>query len=108
MYRLFNFAIGLFIPPGFQHITWKLFIIFGILCVAAAVQAFFTYPETCGKSLEEIETMFRKGGPKPWRTKPGGSLLDQKVLDWQSNRKEDGIAAGTEEDRMEFGESKAH
>lgn len=47
---LFNFAIGLFIPPAFQNISWKLFIIFGILCFGAAVQAFFTYPETAGKS----------------------------------------------------------
>lgn len=42
---LFNFAIGLFIPPAFQNISWKLFIIFGILCFAAAAQAFISYPE---------------------------------------------------------------
>jgi len=40
---LFNFALGLFTPPAFINITYKVFIIFGILCVAAAVQAFFTY-----------------------------------------------------------------
>ena len=27
--------------------------------------------------------MFRKGGPRPWHTKPGGSLLDQHILDVQ-------------------------
>lgn len=47
---LFNFAIGLFVPPAFLNITYKIFIIFGVLCVAAAVQAYFTYPETCGKT----------------------------------------------------------
>lgn len=46
---LFNFALGLFVPPGFRNITYKIFIIFGVLCIGAAVQAFFTYPETCGK-----------------------------------------------------------
>jgi TRAP-type C4-dicarboxylate transport system permease small subunit len=48
---LFNWALGLFVPPAMRNITYKLFIIFGVLCFAAAVQAFFTYPETCGKTL---------------------------------------------------------
>ena len=76
---LFNFAIGLFIPPGFQNISWKLFIIFGVLCFGAFAQAFLTYPETAGKSLEEIELLFSKGGPRPWKTKPGDSRLDGEV-----------------------------
>jgi len=43
---LFNFALGFFIPPGFRNITWKMFIVFGTLCIGAAIQTFFTYPET--------------------------------------------------------------
>lgn len=39
---LFNFAIGLFIPPAFRNITWKLFIVFGTLCFGGAIQFFFT------------------------------------------------------------------
>ena len=35
---LFNFALGLFVPPGFRNITYKIFIIFGSpvsgLCVS--------------------------------------------------------------------------
>jgi len=85
--RLFNFAIGLFIPPAFENISWKLFIIFGVLCIGASIQAFFTYPETCGKTLEEIESMFRKGGQKPWHTKPGDSLLDKRILEIQETGK---------------------
>ena len=42
---LFNFAIGLFIPPAFLSIKWGLFIVFGVLCCLAAIQFFFTYPE---------------------------------------------------------------
>jgi len=78
---LFNFAIGLFIPPGFQNISWKLFIVFGVLCFGAAAQAFLLYPETAGKSLEEIEEMFSPGGPKPWHTKPGNSKLDAVIAE---------------------------
>lgn len=76
---LFNFALGLFVPPAFLNITYKTFIVFGVLCFAAAIQAFFTYPETCGKTLEEIEIMFSRGGPHAWRTKPGESRLDAEI-----------------------------
>lgn len=76
---LFNFAIGLFLPPAFRNITYKIFLIFGVLCFAAAVQAFFTYPETCQKTIEEIELLFSNGGPKPWHTKPGGSRLEAEI-----------------------------
>jgi len=93
---LFNFAIGFFIPPAFANITWKLFIVFGTLCFGAAIQAYFTYPETAGKTLEEIEELFRKGGPRPWHTKPGGSLLDQKVLKYREHGHKTGGVMETE------------
>ena len=76
---LFNFALGLFVPPGFRNITWKIFIIFGILCWGAAAQCYFTYPETAKKTLEEIEVLFSKDGPHPWKTKPGDSRLDREI-----------------------------
>lgn len=100
---LFNFAIGLFIPPAFQNISWKLFIIFGILCFGASVQAFLTYPETAGKTIEEIELLFNDSAIKPWKTKPGDSLLDAKVEEVrQTNRRLSSVAAtGNEKDVFE-------
>lgn len=53
-----------------------MFIVFGFMCLLAATQFYFTYPETCGKTLEEIEILFSPAGPKPWKTKPGESRLD--------------------------------
>lgn len=38
------------------------------------------YPETAGKTIEEIEEMFSKGGPRPWKTKPGNSKLDERMV----------------------------
>lgn len=76
---LFNFALGLFIPPAFRNILWKSFIVFGVLCFGAAVQFYFTYPETCGKTIEEIELLFSPEGPPPWKTKPGNSRLDREI-----------------------------
>ncbi|KAF2150933.1 MFS transporter [Myriangium duriaei CBS 260.36] len=76
---LFNFALGLYIPPGFINIRYGMFIVFGLMCILAAIQFYFTYPETAGKSLEEIELMFAHGGPKAWKTKRGHSRLDTLV-----------------------------
>ncbi|EMC95622.1 hypothetical protein BAUCODRAFT_122930 [Baudoinia panamericana UAMH 10762] len=73
---IFNFALGMFIPSGFRNTGGGLFLVFGTLCVLAAIQSFLLYPETARKSLEEIETMFHKSRPKPWRTHPGSSHLD--------------------------------
>ncbi|QSZ33651.1 hypothetical protein DSL72_005219 [Monilinia vaccinii-corymbosi] len=102
---LFNFAIGLFIPSAFQNISWKLFIIFGVLCFAAATQAFFTYPETAGKSLEEVELLFAYGGPKPWKTRPGDSLLDGRVRDVREHgdAKTGAGVDGVHEEKVEYG-----
>lgn len=37
------------------------------------------YPETCGKTIEEVEELFSDNGPKPWHTKPGHSKLDSLI-----------------------------
>ena len=34
---VFNFALGMFLPPAFLNIQWRIFIVFGVLCVASAV-----------------------------------------------------------------------
>lgn len=94
---LFNFALGFFVPPAFKNISWQTFIIFGVLCLGAAVQASVSYPETARKSLEEIEVMFVKGGPKPWNTKPGESRLDERVREVEGAIERKGSASVTKE-----------
>lgn len=96
---LFNFALGLFIPPGFRNITWKLFIVFGVLCFGAAAQAFFTYPETCRKTLEEIEVLFSKEGPHAWQTRSGDSRLDQEIAQ-ALEAKERGLSTSEHAERV--------
>ncbi|KAI4599059.1 hypothetical protein KJ359_002476 [Pestalotiopsis sp. 9143b] len=53
---LFNFALGMFTPPGFVNIKYNLFI-----------------------TLEEIELLFSKDGPKPWETRKGESRLEVEI-----------------------------
>jgi Sugar (and other) transporter len=76
---VFNFALGMFTPPAFINIEWKLFTIFGVLCMAAAAWFFVFFPETCGKTLEEVELMFSKDGPYPWNTRKGESRLEAEI-----------------------------
>ncbi|KAJ4380504.1 hypothetical protein N0V86_003860 [Didymella sp. IMI 355093] len=78
---LFNAAIGLFIPPAFKNIQYGLFLLFGAFCVLGAIQFFFTYPETCGKTIEEIEVLFSHEGPHAWQTRKGSDRLAHEVND---------------------------
>jgi hypothetical protein len=72
---LFNFALGYFVPPAFENIQWKTYMLFGIFCTAMAIHVFFMFPETAGKTLEEIEGIFTDpSGPKyigtpAWKTR---------------------------------------
>jgi len=70
---IFNFALGYFVPPAFENIQWRTYLIFGIFCFAMTVQAIFMYPETMRKSLEEIEDIFLSGTPA-WRTSKGSKI----------------------------------
>jgi MFS family permease len=65
---IFNFALSYFVPPAFVNIQWKVYIIFGVFCAAMAAHTFFMFPETAGKTLEDIEEMFMEGIPA-WKTK---------------------------------------
>jgi hypothetical protein len=51
--------------------------IFGTFCFVMTFHVFFTYPETCGKSLEEIDLVF-EGNVPAWRsTKYGGTFQER-------------------------------
>jgi len=58
---LFNFVLAWAVPPGLNHIAWKTYLIFGTFNFAAFIHIFFMYPETVGRSLEEVEEIFQQG-----------------------------------------------
>lgn len=64
---IFNFALAYFVAPAFHNIQWKTYIIFGVFCFAMTFHVFFMYPETSGRSLEEIDMIF-DSNVMPWRT----------------------------------------
>ena len=73
----FNFALAYFVPPAFHNIQWRSYIIFGVFCLCGVVHSFLMFPETKGRTLEEVEVLFRDGMPA-WKKVPE-SQLEQKI-----------------------------
>ena len=58
---LFNFAMAWAVPPALSTIAYKTYFIFGTFNLAAFVHIFFMFPETAGRTLEEVEEVFAQG-----------------------------------------------
>jgi MFS family permease len=65
---IFNFALSYFVPPAFVNIKWKVYVIFGVFNTAMAIHVWFLFPETAGKTLEDVESMFLSKVPA-WKTR---------------------------------------
>ncbi|OJD38807.1 sugar transporter [Diplodia corticola] len=80
---IFNFALAYFVPPAFENIVWRTYIIFGVFCFVGTIHVFFSFPETAGKTLEEIDAVFEPG-VKAWKTGNMKSNFSEKVAAVQS------------------------
>ncbi|KAH9829055.1 general substrate transporter [Rhodofomes roseus] len=57
----FNFALAWFVPPALSNIAYKTYFIFGTFNFAAFIHILFCFPETAGRTLEEVEAIFEQG-----------------------------------------------
>jgi MFS family permease len=55
---IFNFIIAEVTPTGFDSIGWKYYLIYFCISAAGAIIFILFYPETKGRSLEEIDEIF--------------------------------------------------
>lgn len=55
---LFNFLVAEVTPVAFADIGWKYFIVYCCLNAAFVPTVYFFFPETAGRSLEEIDQIF--------------------------------------------------
>lgn len=84
---IFNFALAWATPPGFANIAWKTYYVFGTFNFAAAIHFFFMFPETVGRTLEEIEDVFNEGHTfAPWKI--GKDTGKKTLADLVGQRKE--------------------
>lgn len=56
--RLFNFIVGLIVPPMLESIGWGTFIFFAAFATLAGIWTFFFVPETKDKTLEQLDRLF--------------------------------------------------
>ncbi|KAG9192337.1 general substrate transporter [Alternaria panax] len=54
-----NFIIGLITPPLIQNTGFGAYTFFAVFCLLAFVFTFFVVPETAGKTLEEMDQVFK-------------------------------------------------
>ncbi|TQV95040.1 sugar porter (SP) family MFS transporter [Cordyceps javanica] len=54
----FNWLVGEMTPILQEWIKWRLYLIHAFSCVVSFVIVYFTYPETCGVRLEEMDSIF--------------------------------------------------
>ena len=55
---VFNFALAWAVPPGLANIGYKTYFIFGTFNFAAFIHILFCFPETAGRTLEEMDEVF--------------------------------------------------
>lgn len=65
---LFNFVVALFTPAAFKKITWKTNLIFAIFNFLLIIITYFYFPETNGRTLEEIDMLWHSNIPA-WKSK---------------------------------------
>lgn len=63
---LFNLFVALVSPVMFKNILWGTYLFFGCMCIVMALMVYKFYPETRGRSLEEIQLIF------------SGALIDER------------------------------
>ncbi|KAG0039215.1 hypothetical protein BGZ82_009255 [Podila clonocystis] len=64
----FNFILAYAVPPALEHIQYRTYYIFAGFCVAMTIHIFFMFPETKGRTLEEMDELFNSDMPA-WKTR---------------------------------------
>lgn len=78
----FNTALAAFVPVAFETIRWKVYIIFGVFNLAMLIHVVFLFPETAGKTLEEVQLIFEDPNGLPYIGTPA----------WKTHKSTKGMA----------------
>ncbi|KAJ5546660.1 hypothetical protein N7494_004245 [Penicillium frequentans] len=102
-----NFWFALYIPTAMEKISWKLYMVFMTLCFTMAVVVFFFYPETAGKSLEEVDFLFSKDRTvwvfRDRQARKVGAIFERDMAHGEALTDFDGKIAGTSHvDNVEY------
>ena len=78
----FNTALAAFVPTAFETIRYKVYIIFGVFNLAMLLHVVFLFPETAGKTLEEVQLIFEDPNGLPYIGTPA----------WKTHKSTKGMA----------------
>jgi MFS family permease len=84
---LFNFMIAEVTPVGFATIGYKYYIIYAAMNAFSAVVFYFFYPESKGRTLEEVDEIFIQSKNIFEPVKVARELPFQEVVEAQSDQK---------------------
>ncbi|KAG0261849.1 hypothetical protein BG011_000612 [Mortierella polycephala] len=78
---MFNFVLAYAVPPALEKIQYRTYFIFAAFCVGMTIHIFFMFPETKGRTLEEMDELFNSDIPA-WKTRAlPASRLDRDIED---------------------------
>ncbi|KAH7308572.1 general substrate transporter [Stachybotrys elegans] len=64
---LWNFVVVMITPVAINTIGWQYYIVYAVIAACIPLSVYFFFPETMGRSLEEIEILFKES-PSVWST----------------------------------------
>lgn len=96
---VFNFLLAEVTPVGFQSIDWQYYIIFAVLNAAIVPAVIFFFPETKGRTLEEIDEIFSRSKnifdpPRVARSLPRMQFADAHEGEHEAATSEEGVKVG--------------
>ncbi|KAF2028363.1 general substrate transporter [Setomelanomma holmii] len=95
---MWNFVVNMVTPVAIETIGWQYYLVFLIISAIIVPIVFFAYPETMGRSLEELEMMFSEGTSIPGIVRESrkpltGSLCLERGTEKQGNVDEEEYVA---------------
>lgn len=81
---LSNFIVVLVTPTMFTTITWRTYVVFAVFNLVFVPVIYFLYPETGGRSLEEVDSVFKsasESGKNPWIAVVRAAKLEPRWFD---------------------------
>ncbi|BGO95196.1 high affinity glucose transporter [Rhodotorula toruloides] len=81
---IFNFILSMTTPPAFRNIQYRVYFLYGTFNICSFLHFFFMYPETKGRTLEEMEEIFDGTNTfTAWRVPPAKGIKN--VADIESS-----------------------
>ncbi|KAJ8291859.1 MFS glucose transporter mfs1 [Rhodotorula toruloides] len=81
---IFNFILSMTTPPAFRNIQYRVYFLYGTFNICSFLHFFFMYPETKGRTLEEMEEIFDGTNTfTAWRVPPAKGVKN--VADIESS-----------------------